>query len=118
MARLFALILALCAVLPTQAWARVVEVCGEPDLCACRRDDEPQPVAIAQRPDCCATRCTSEVPPTPATPSRSDAIVVAPAIAELAIDRIAPFAGPSDVPHVRPRGPPRRWFGRVRHRLL
>lgn len=120
MGRLLALVLAFCAVLPTQAWARVVEVCSERDRCACRRDEtSDRPSALVQRPDCCASPCTAEAVPAPAVPTRGHAIVLAPAVHELPASSLA-IAGTlgADAPQVRPRGPPKRWFDRVRHRLI
>lgn len=118
MARLFALLLALCACLPTQAWAQLAKVCAEADRCCCRAADR-EGDAVARRPDCCETPCTAEVAPCPAMPVRGDAPVAIPPAEELALARVtlerSAFA---DAPHTPPRGPPPRWFGRVAHRLL
>ncbi|HWB78577.1 MAG TPA: hypothetical protein VG755_26615 [Nannocystaceae bacterium] len=118
MARLLALLLALLASLPTQAWAGLADVCGEPDRCCCRaadREDDP----VARRPDCCETPCTTDAVPSPATPVRSDSFAAIPTSAALAITRVeVERVTDAEAPRARPRGPPPRWFGRVAHRLL
>ena len=120
MSRLLALFLALCAVLPTAAWARVAEACHEPDRCACRRADAAAADGpVARRFDCCASPCDADVPPSSATPVRSDVFAGVAAAQTFTLPAV-PRASTMDVtrPRTRTRGPPRAVYSLVAHRLL
>jgi hypothetical protein len=120
-ARILACLLAIVAVLPTAAWARLGEVCAEADRCCCRRDDDAARTDIArmQAPDCCEAPCSTDVPAGSAAPLRAGALVAIVVSAQLPADFDAGLR-PHVVepPSARPRGPPPRWFARVRHRLI
>lgn len=126
MARLLALLLALCVVLPAQAWARVAELCAEPDSCCCRRDDAfdvagapTSTGATAERLDCCAKPCAIEAAPSPATPTRPIQVVEVAAATALPSSPAASASTLAAVPpSTRTRGPPRPRFGLVQHWLI
>lgn len=120
MPRVLALLLALVAVLPGQAWAQLVERCAETDACCCRRD-EPSvpPPAIVERVDCCETPCTAEVTPAAAEPTRSEDLRCVASERSLPLLSVsAPATSAAVTPQRRTRGPPRSVFAIVMHRLL
>jgi hypothetical protein len=120
MSRLLALLVALTALLPTQAWARLAELCGEPDTCCCRREgEEPAPEPEVRRVDCCESACVTSTAPANALPTRGEDIV-APAAGSVAFVVARPrMSTAASAPLLaRPRGPPRALFVLVEHWLL
>jgi hypothetical protein len=117
--RLLSLLLALCAALPVQAWARLAEACEERDRCCCRRDEKPTDTGpIARRQDCCEAPCDRDTAPCPAvTPRGTDYVAVAVTLrrAEAVPDSVV---GATPLPRARVRGPPVRVHLLVQHWLI
>ena len=117
--RMLALLVALAAGLPVQAWARLAEVCREADRCACRHDDAAPSGAEARRVDCCEAPHDASVVAAPVLLSGSDRVAAVLPARELAQASCAEVRGrPCASPAIATRGPPARWFGMIEHWLL
>ena len=120
-ARLFPLLLALCALLPADLRARMIESCRAPEQCCCRRNEPLQPPQgpIARRVDCCEAPCaiehTSGVTTVPARREFSEPdgwIECSPPIEIRATSAVEP-TGPR-----RGRDPPQRLYALTQRWLL